>query len=137
MATMHVPPTHLMRHMPRLLNQHLTHTSLTLHIMPVQSSPLCNCSRQVHREFRKPLVLMSPKALLRHPACKSKLFEFDDIPDEEGIQARAWACMCVMRDGLCTVVLLGWRHVSSRTARGACCYSDSATLTALTALTGT
>ena len=42
--------------------------------------------RQVHREFRKPLILMSPKALLRHPAAKSPLYEFDDIPDEEGIQ---------------------------------------------------
>lgn len=32
--------------------------------------------RQVHREFRKPLVLMTPKSLLRHPACKSSLAEF-------------------------------------------------------------
>ncbi|CAG9465847.1 unnamed protein product [Pedinophyceae sp. YPF-701] len=41
--------------------------------------------RQVHREFRKPLIVMSPKALLRHPACKSKTYEFDDIPDDEHI----------------------------------------------------
>lgn len=32
--------------------------------------------RQVHREFRKPLVVMSPKYLLRHPLAKSAL---DDI----------------------------------------------------------
>jgi len=40
----------------------------------------------VHREFRKPLVVFSPKNLLRHPACKSYLWEFDDIPDDEGIK---------------------------------------------------
>lgn len=27
--------------------------------------------RQIHRQFRKPLVVMAPKNLLRHPACKS------------------------------------------------------------------
>lgn len=32
--------------------------------------------RQVHRDFRKPLVLMTPKSLLRHSACKSPLTEF-------------------------------------------------------------
>lgn len=32
--------------------------------------------RQVHRQFRKPLVMMSPKSLLRLPACKSPLSEF-------------------------------------------------------------
>ena len=26
--------------------------------------------RQVHRDFRKPLVMMTPKSLLRHPQCK-------------------------------------------------------------------
>jgi len=34
--------------------------------------------RQVHRDFRKPLVLMSPKNLLRHPRCRSELHELDD-----------------------------------------------------------
>jgi len=28
---------------------------------------------QIHRDFRKPLVVASPKSLLRHPACKSSL----------------------------------------------------------------
>jgi 2-oxoglutarate dehydrogenase E1 component len=29
--------------------------------------------RQIHRSFRKPLVVMSPKSLLRHPACVSRI----------------------------------------------------------------
>ncbi|MDT3404575.1 2-oxoglutarate dehydrogenase E1 component [Mucilaginibacter terrae] len=32
--------------------------------------------RQLHRDFRKPLVIFSPKSLLRHPACVSKIDEF-------------------------------------------------------------
>ena len=32
--------------------------------------------RQIHRDFRKPLILMTPKSLLRHPACVSKAAEF-------------------------------------------------------------
>ncbi|KAK9741391.1 hypothetical protein RND81_03G102100 [Saponaria officinalis] len=35
--------------------------------------------RQVHRDFRKPLIVMSPKNLLRHKDCKSDLSEFYDI----------------------------------------------------------
>jgi 2-oxoglutarate dehydrogenase E1 component len=34
--------------------------------------------RQVHRDFRKPLIVMSPKRLLRHPKCVSNLDEFSD-----------------------------------------------------------
>mmetsp|Transcript_39818 Transcript_39818/g.62938 ORF Transcript_39818/g.62938 Transcript_39818/m.62938 type:complete len:333 (+) Transcript_39818:2180-3178(+) len=34
--------------------------------------------RQIHRPFRKPLCLMSPKNLLRHPLCQSSLSEFTD-----------------------------------------------------------
>lgn len=41
--------------------------------------------RQVHRQFRKPLIVMSPKSLLRHPKCKSDLDEFDDVPGDHGI----------------------------------------------------
>jgi 2-oxoglutarate dehydrogenase E1 component len=41
--------------------------------------------QQIHRQFRKPLVVFSPKNLLRHPAAKSNLNEFDDIPDDQGI----------------------------------------------------
>ncbi|MEX2615388.1 MAG: 2-oxoglutarate dehydrogenase E1 component [Alphaproteobacteria bacterium] len=32
--------------------------------------------RQVHRNFRKPLILMTPKSLLRHRSCVSRLAEF-------------------------------------------------------------
>jgi len=32
--------------------------------------------RQMHRDFRKPLVIMTPKSLLRHKRCVSKLGEF-------------------------------------------------------------
>ena len=31
--------------------------------------------RQLHREFRKPLIIFTPKSLLRHPNCVSKLDE--------------------------------------------------------------
>ncbi len=34
--------------------------------------------RQMHRDFRKPLVVMSPKSLLRHPEAVSKVEEFLD-----------------------------------------------------------
>jgi 2-oxoglutarate dehydrogenase E1 component len=34
--------------------------------------------RQVHRKFRKPLVLMTPKSLLRHRLCVSTVREFTD-----------------------------------------------------------
>ena len=34
--------------------------------------------RQIHRDFRKPLVLMTSKSLLRHPMCKSSLAEMAD-----------------------------------------------------------
>ena len=32
--------------------------------------------RQMHREFRKPLVIMTPKSLLRHKRCVSNILEF-------------------------------------------------------------
>jgi 2-oxoglutarate dehydrogenase E1 component len=34
--------------------------------------------RQVKRDFRKPLIVMSPKSLLRHPAAVSRISEFTD-----------------------------------------------------------
>lgn len=36
-------------------------------------------TNQVHRDFRKPLIVMSPKNLLRHKDCKSDLTEFDEM----------------------------------------------------------
>ena len=32
--------------------------------------------RQMHREFRKPLIIMTPKSLLRHKRCVSNITEF-------------------------------------------------------------
>ncbi|WP_209424358.1 2-oxoglutarate dehydrogenase E1 component [Pararhodobacter sp. SW119] len=34
--------------------------------------------RQMHRDFRKPLILMTPKSLLRHPLCISRAEDFTD-----------------------------------------------------------
>ncbi|WP_343610365.1 2-oxoglutarate dehydrogenase E1 component [Novosphingobium sp.] len=34
--------------------------------------------RQMHRQFRKPLIIMAPKSLLRHPLAKSQAEEFQD-----------------------------------------------------------
>jgi 2-oxoglutarate dehydrogenase E1 component len=45
--------------------------------------------RQMHRDFRKPLILMTPKSLLRHRECVSKIEEFTErvfqsiLPDPE------------------------------------------------------
>ena len=33
--------------------------------------------RQIHRDFRKPLIIMTPKSLLRNKLCVSKLEDFD------------------------------------------------------------
>jgi len=43
--------------------------------------------RQVHRDFRKPLIIITPKSLLRHPSCRSNMNEFTGkfrrvIPEE-------------------------------------------------------
>ncbi len=45
--------------------------------------------RQMKRDFQKPLVVMSPKSLLRHPACTSRIEEFtgggfQEIIDDPG-----------------------------------------------------
>ncbi len=48
--------------------------------------------RQQHRPFRKPLVVMSPKALLRHPRCVSSIFDivgktkFKEIIDDPFVE---------------------------------------------------
>jgi len=38
--------------------------------------------RQIHREFRKPLVIFTPKSLLKHPLAKSPQTAFDDSGDD-------------------------------------------------------
>lgn len=49
--------------------------------------------RQIHRDFRKPLVIMSPKSLLRHPLCVSKTEEFtkgafEEVMDDAFVDAK-------------------------------------------------
>jgi 2-oxoglutarate dehydrogenase E1 component len=49
---------------------------------------VCNCTtpsnyfhvlrRQLHRDFRKPLIIMTPKSLLRHKLCVSNIEKFDE-----------------------------------------------------------
>jgi 2-oxoglutarate dehydrogenase E1 component len=41
--------------------------------------------RQMKRDFRKPLILMTPKSLLRHKDCVSSIDEFTDTPFREVI----------------------------------------------------
>jgi 2-oxoglutarate dehydrogenase E1 component len=46
--------------------------------------------RQLHRDFRKPLVVMSPKSLLRHPKCVSSVDElvkgrFQEVIDDQNV----------------------------------------------------
>ena len=43
--------------------------------------------RQIHRNFRKPLVIMTPKSLLRHKRCVST---FDEMAEEVWIYACVW-----------------------------------------------
>jgi 2-oxoglutarate dehydrogenase E1 component len=44
--------------------------------------------RQLHRQFRKPLILFAPKNLLRHPLAKSPLAEFSESAIDKDIQVR-------------------------------------------------
>ncbi|XP_012076079.1 2-oxoglutarate dehydrogenase, mitochondrial [Jatropha curcas] len=54
--------------------------------------------RQVHREFRKPLVVMSPKNLLRHKSCKSNLSEFDDVEGHPGFDKQGTRFKRLIKD---------------------------------------
>ena len=54
--------------------------------------------RQLHRQFRKPLVMFAPKNLLRHPLAKSPLAEFSEAARDKDIQVGSCAvlaCVCV------------------------------------------
>lgn len=42
--------------------------------------------QQIHREYRKPLVIMTPKSLLRHRLCKSDITAFDNQGEDQGFQ---------------------------------------------------
>ena len=49
--------------------------------------------RQMHRDFRTPLVVMTPKSLLRHPLCTSTISDFTkggfkEVIDDETVKAK-------------------------------------------------
>ncbi|XP_078445546.1 uncharacterized protein LOC144714634 [Wolffia australiana] len=54
--------------------------------------------RQIHREFRKPLIVMAPKNLLRHPKCKSNLSEFDDVQGHPGFDKQGTRFKRLIKD---------------------------------------
>ncbi|QCE12862.1 2-oxoglutarate dehydrogenase, mitochondrial-like [Vigna unguiculata] len=54
--------------------------------------------RQVHREFRKPLIVMSPKNLLRSKVCRSNLSEFDDVQGHPGFDKQGTRFKRLIKD---------------------------------------
>ncbi|MED6199163.1 hypothetical protein PIB30_073301 [Stylosanthes scabra] len=54
--------------------------------------------RQIHREFRKPLIVMSPKYLLRHKECKSKIYEFVVVEGNNGDDQEGSRFMRLIKD---------------------------------------
>jgi 2-oxoglutarate dehydrogenase E1 component len=58
--------------------------------------------RQMHRNFRKPLIVMTPKSLLRHKACVSELSEFTSGGFRNVIDANVTDAYAVRRVLLCT-----------------------------------
>ncbi|XP_020582994.1 2-oxoglutarate dehydrogenase, mitochondrial-like [Phalaenopsis equestris] len=54
--------------------------------------------RQLHRDFRKPLIVMSPKSLLRHKDCKSNLSEFDDVAGHPGFDKQGTRFKRLIKD---------------------------------------
>lgn len=96
------------------------HTDLPLrpHHSPCRSSPhrippphptppaqVVNCTtpanyfhilrRQLHRQFRKPLVMFAPKNLLRHPLAKSPLAEFSEAVADKDKNIQVGTCRSV------------------------------------------
>lgn len=53
---------------------------------------------QLHRDFRKPLIVMSPKNLLRHKDCKSHLSEFDDVLGHPGFDKQGTRFKRLIKD---------------------------------------
>ena len=53
--------------------------------------------RQMHRDFRKPLIVMTPKSLLRHRKCVSNLNDFTNkntfhrVLEDDAYSAKKWA----------------------------------------------
>jgi 2-oxoglutarate dehydrogenase E1 component len=58
--------------------------------------------RQIHREFRKPLIVMSPKSLLRHPLCISPAEDFTQGGFKEVIDDNYCDAKKVKTVNLCT-----------------------------------
>ncbi len=62
--------------------------------------------RQLKRDFRKPLIVMTPKSLLRHPQAVSTIQEFSDAPFQEVLDdaamAAAAAAKAIKRVVLCS-----------------------------------
>ncbi|XP_072960936.1 uncharacterized protein [Typha angustifolia] len=54
--------------------------------------------RQIHRDFRKPLIVMAPKNLLRHKDCKSHLSEFDDVEGHPGFDKQGTRFKRLIKD---------------------------------------
>lgn len=54
--------------------------------------------RQINRDFRKPLIVMSPKNLLRHKDCKSNLSEFDDMQGHPGFDKQGTRFKRLIKD---------------------------------------
>ncbi|KAL0540983.1 hypothetical protein IC582_021010 [Cucumis melo] len=54
--------------------------------------------RQIHRDFRKPLIVMSPKNLLRHKDCRSNLSEFDDVKGHPGFDKQGTRFKRLIKD---------------------------------------
>ncbi|MBA0629653.1 hypothetical protein Godav_024172 [Gossypium davidsonii] len=52
----------------------------------------------MHREFRKPLIVMAPKNLLRYKNCKSNLSEFDDVQGHEGFDKQGTRFKRLIKD---------------------------------------
>ncbi|CAN8251494.1 unnamed protein product [Cochlearia groenlandica] len=54
--------------------------------------------RQIHRDFRKPLIVMAPKNLLRHKQCVSNLSEFDDVKGHPGFDKQGTRFKRLIKD---------------------------------------
>ena len=60
---------------------------------------MCYCFiSQIHRGFRKPLVVIAPKNLLRHKECKSNLSEFDDVQGHPGFDKQGTRFKRLIKD---------------------------------------
>lgn len=66
--------------------------------MVLQLLILVSCNIQIHREFRKPLIVTAPKNLLRHKKCISNLSEFDDVKGHPGFDKQGTRFKRLIKD---------------------------------------